>query len=124
VIPRFNTTGPCIPGEHYMLPPERRLRGVLRLIDEHRFFTLHAGRQTGKTTSLMWLEEHLSATRGQRAVWVDIEIAREKPDVARAMTAILTAFDDALALRHRGMPRPEPAEIDGMLAKPDSALLA
>jgi hypothetical protein len=25
-VPRsFNTSGPCIPGEHYMLPPEWRL---------------------------------------------------------------------------------------------------
>jgi hypothetical protein len=45
-----------------MLPPERRLGAVLELIDEHRFFTLHAGRQTGKTTTLMWLEDHLNAS--------------------------------------------------------------
>jgi hypothetical protein len=124
VTPRFNTTGPCIPGEHYMLPPERRLRDVVKLIEEHRYFTLHAGRQTGKTTSAMWLEDHLNATGQQRAVWVDLETAREKPDVARAMGAILAAIDDALAQRHSEMPRPEPAEIDAMLAKPDSALVA
>ena len=53
MIPSFNTSGPCIPGEHYMLPPERRLGEVLTLIEERKFFTLHAGRQTGKTTSLM-----------------------------------------------------------------------
>src|SRR5437016_5689347 len=46
----FNTSGPCIPGEHY-IPPERRLDRVRRLIEERKCFTLHAGRQTGKTTS-------------------------------------------------------------------------
>ncbi|WP_437292012.1 hypothetical protein [Sorangium sp. So ce406] len=50
----FNTAGPCIPGEHYMLPPERRLGRVLRLIEDRKYFTLHAGRQTGKTTSARW----------------------------------------------------------------------
>jgi hypothetical protein len=43
VTPRFNTTGPCIPGEHYMLPPERRLRDVVKLIEERRYFTLQRG---------------------------------------------------------------------------------
>lgn len=52
----FNIAGPCIPGEHYMLPPERRLGLVQQLIEERKYFTPHAGRQTGKTTSLMWLE--------------------------------------------------------------------
>src|SRR5262245_21339748 len=59
VRPSFNTAGPCIPGEHYMLPPERRLTRVLTLIEDRKYFTLHAGRQTGKTTSLMWLERQL-----------------------------------------------------------------
>jgi hypothetical protein len=45
----FNIAGPCVPGEHYMLPPERRLGAVCELIEEHRFFTLHAGRQTTTT---------------------------------------------------------------------------
>ncbi len=107
-----------------MLPPERRLGRVLRLIDEHKFFTLHAGRQTGKTTSLRWLARHLNATGAWRAVWVDLETAREKTDVARVMRAILAAFDRVLSLRHPDFSRPEQAEIDAMLGVPDSALLA
>jgi len=124
VRPSFNIAGPCIPGEHYMLPPERRLGRVLELIDEHKFFTLHAGRQTGKTTSLMWLEDHYNATGQWRALWVDLETAREKPDVARTMTAILASFDRALTLRHPDFSRPEQAEIDATLRVPDAALLA
>jgi hypothetical protein len=57
----------------------------MRLIEEHKFGTLHAGWQTGKTTSLMWLERHLNASGRWRALWVDIETAREQPDPARAM---------------------------------------
>jgi hypothetical protein len=123
MFPFFNTSGPCIPGEHYMLPPQRRLHDVLALIEGRRYFTLHAGRQTGKTTSAMWLEDHLNATGRWRAVWVDLEIAREKPDVGRAMTTILAAFERALAFRHPEWPRPQADEHAAMLATPDSALL-
>ena len=85
MLPFFNTSGPCSPGEHYMLPPERRLDDVLELIEAKRFFTLHAGRQTGKTTSLMWLERHLGASARWSAIWVDLEMAREQPDVTRSV---------------------------------------
>jgi hypothetical protein len=78
--PSFNIAGPCIPGEHYMLPPERRLGRILELVEDRRIFALHDGRQTGKTTSAMWLADHLDATGRWRAVCVDLETAREKPD--------------------------------------------
>ena len=121
--PSFNIAGPCIPGEHYMLPPERRLPEVLELIEEHRYFTLHAGRQTGKTTSLMWLEEHLNAAGHMRALWVDLQTARESPDVERGMQAVLAVFDDALIYRYPDIPRPSSAEIDTMLTRPKTALV-
>jgi len=43
VRPSFNSTGPGIPGEHYVLPPERRLGRVLEHFDDRKYFTLHAG---------------------------------------------------------------------------------
>ncbi|MCX4242307.1 ATP-binding protein [Paraliomyxa miuraensis] len=124
MLPFFNTSGPCIPGEHYMLPPERRLGHVLELIEGRRYFTLHAGRQTGKTTSAMWLADHLEGTGQWHALWIDLETARETPDVGEAMTAILAAFDRALAWRHPQQPRPEAEERAAMLAVPKGALLA
>ncbi|MEX1363536.1 MAG: ATP-binding protein, partial [Nannocystaceae bacterium] len=124
MLPYFNTSGPCIPGEHYMLPPQRRLHDVLELIEARRYFTLHAGRQTGKTTSAMWLEDHLNATGRWCAVWVDLQTAREKPDVARAMSAILAIIDRTLELHHPERPRPDAAERTSMLETPDRALLA
>jgi len=71
----FNISGPCNPREHYMLPPERRLGRVMKLIEQRKYFTLHAGRQTGKTTCMKWLVEHLNEARNYRALWVDIEAA-------------------------------------------------
>ena len=119
----FNTTGPCIPGEHYMLPPERRLERVQGLIEESKYFTLHAGRQTGKTTSLMWLERHLNDSGRWRAVWVDLETAREQPDPAAALSTVLAIIDDALRLHHAELARPDATEIEAALRNPAKALL-
>jgi len=96
--PSFNTAGPCIPGEHYMLPPERRLGRVMELIDEGKFFTLRAGRQTGKTTSAQWLAEHYNAGARYRAIWVDIQAAREEPDPEAAFRVVVEALDEAVQM--------------------------
>ena len=124
MLPFFNTSGPCIPGEHYMLPPERRLGHVLELIESRRFFTLHAGRQTGKTTSLMWLEKHLDATGQWSALRVDLETVRETPDVSEAMAGIFDAFERRLSSRRPHWPRPDAEARAAMLTTPKSALLA
>jgi hypothetical protein len=123
MLPYFNTSGPCIPGEHYMLPPERRLGPLLELIEARRYFTLHAGRQTGKTTSLMWLEQHLEASGRWSALRVDLETAREQPDVGRAMAIILDAFESRLQSRRPSWPRPDAAERGAMRATPERALV-
>ena len=60
MVRSFNTAGPCIPGRHYMLPPEHRLGRILELIEAQKFFVLRAGRQTGKTTSARWLVRHFN----------------------------------------------------------------
>src|SRR5437870_734045 len=49
---RFNISGMCRPGEHYMLPPLRRLPTVQALIENNAYFVLHAPRQVGKSTAL------------------------------------------------------------------------
>ena len=106
-----------------MLPPERRLERVQELIEERKYFTLHAGRQTGKTTSLMWLERHLNDAGRWRAVWVDLETAREQPDPAAALSAILDVIDHTLELQHAELARPDATEIEAMLRKPTTALV-
>ena len=106
-----------------MLPPERRLGRVQRLIEDHKYFTLHAGRQTGKTTSLMWLERHLNASGRWRALWVDLETARDQPDPAAALPGILEMIDRTLLLQHAELDRPDEKEIEAALGNPATALL-
>src|SRR3954468_14187267 len=104
--PSFNTAGPCLPGEHYMVPPERRLGPALELIDDGKYFTLTAGRQTGKTTSLFWLVDHLNAGGRCCALWVDVQPAREEPDPEKVFRTVLENIELAVA---RDLPDVAPA---------------
>jgi hypothetical protein len=48
----FNTAGPVDPDRHYCIAPLTRLdlAEVLLLIEQQKYFVLHAPRQTGETT--------------------------------------------------------------------------
>ena len=70
---RFNTSGPCDPRRNYMLPPERRLPTVRKLIDDELYFVVHAPRQVGKTTSLTSLAAMLTAEGKYTALLVTCE---------------------------------------------------
>ena len=117
----FNTAGPCFPDEHYMLPPERRLGRIMELIERGKYFTLHAGRQTGKTTSADWLVERYNGGERFRALRISLETARDQPDPARAVVPILKAFDRAVlyTLAELGVP----AARDRLAASPETAVL-
>ncbi len=121
--PSFNTAGPCLPGEHYMLPPERRLGRVLELIEDRKYFTLHSGRQTGKTTSAFWLVDHLNASGRHRAAWIDLQTAREQPEPDRALAIILGELDRASARDLPSLARPSADDVKSLLAIPERALL-
>ncbi len=94
----FNTEGPIRPEDHYSLPPLGRwdLDEILRLIEQKKYFLLHAPRQTGKTTCLLALMEHLNREGRYRAVYANLEIAQTaREDVARGMRAICGAIGAA-----------------------------
>ena len=57
---RFNTTGVCIPDQHYMVNIEEKLKQIKLLIDDRHYFTINRGRQYGKTTTLTALESYLA----------------------------------------------------------------
>jgi hypothetical protein len=120
MIPCFNTAGPCVPGEHYMLPPLRRICDVLRLVDERKYFVVHAGRQMGKTTNARWLVDHYNAGDRYAAVWVDLQTAREQPDPTKAFRTILNELDRAFG---RDLPHLERPESASLLPDPATAVL-
>jgi len=71
----FNTTGPCNPDRHYMLPAERRLPDLDLFVVRELYFVLHAARQTGKTTTIRAFAERLR-TCGTVALHVTLETSQ------------------------------------------------
>lgn len=95
----FNTTGPCNPWDHYMLPPEKRLVGAQlhRYIRDKLYWVLHAPRQTGKTTFLQsWMREINSGAEAV-ACYVSIERCQGIFDPAEAMPNICHAIREYAA---------------------------
>ena len=89
----FNTAGPIVPADHYHIPPLERLDldDVLALIEQKKYFVLHAPRQTGKTSALLALMEELNGSGWYRCVYVNVEIGQSaREDVGAAMQAILS----------------------------------
>ncbi|MDR1963944.1 MAG: hypothetical protein LBQ50_09220, partial [Planctomycetaceae bacterium] len=83
----FNTTGPCNPDDHYMLPPAERLQGAQlhRYIKDNLYWMLHAPRQTGKTTFLQsWMRE-INAGDDAIACYVSVERCQGMTEIDTAM---------------------------------------
>jgi hypothetical protein len=92
----FNTTGPCFPEDHYMLPALPRLPEMQSLIDQKLYFVLHAARQTGKTTSMIALARELTAAGRYAAVLVSLEAgAAFNDDPGAAELAFLGTWQGA-----------------------------
>ena len=80
--------------DHYCIPPLERidLDRVLNLIHRKKYFTLHAPRQTGKTSALKALQDRLNsgAEGDYRCLHVNVEAAQvAREDIERAISAIL-----------------------------------
>ena len=91
---KFKTAGPVVPADHYCIPPLERidLERVLGLIRDQEYFILHAPRQTGKTSALKALRDHLNsgAVGDYRCLYVNIEAAEAmRQDIPQAMPVIL-----------------------------------
>ena len=71
----FNTAGLCFPEDHYMVDPLKRLTEIEELIEKKLYFTIHAPRQTGKTTYLYALARKLNKEGKYVALVVSFERA-------------------------------------------------
>jgi hypothetical protein len=74
----FNTAGPVDAARHYTLPPLSRidLDDALQLIEQQKYFVLHAPRQTGKTSVLLALMALLNRRERYRCLYANIEGAQ------------------------------------------------
>jgi hypothetical protein len=87
----FNTAGPVNPKDHYCLSPFERLNRdeLTLLIQQKKYFILHAPRQTGKTSTLLAFMKYLNDSGDYRCVYVNVEVGQAaREDVSGAMQAI------------------------------------
>jgi hypothetical protein len=103
----FNTTGPCFPWDHYMLPPVDRLVGAQldRYIRDNLYWVLHAPRQTGKTTFLKSWAREINSGGEAVACYVSVEACQCMTDRAEAMNTINKAICEMS--QNAGLPAPE-----------------
>ncbi|MFW5829531.1 MAG: ATP-binding protein, partial [Planctomycetota bacterium] len=103
----FNTTGPCDPERHYMLPPKERLidTNLERMVTHQLYWVLHAPRQTGKTTFLLSWAKELNATGQVVAAYVSVQGCQGLPDAEVAMPIIVQAIRSRA--KQQGLPIPE-----------------
>ena len=91
----FNIAGPVKPEEHYCIPPLDRvdLDEILALVRCKMYFLLHAPRQTGKTSTLQALANHLNASCACRCVYVNVQSAQNAGrDLGRAIQIVLSGI--------------------------------
>jgi len=69
---RFNTSGPCDPEKHYTVMREEMVATGQALVDEGRYFTIIAPRQSGKTTYFQLLFDTLRE-QDYIPIWVSFE---------------------------------------------------
>jgi hypothetical protein len=116
---RFNTAGPCLPDEHYMIPALSRLPEAPGLVDLRAYFVVHAPRQTGKTTALRALARELTTQGHHAAVHFSCEAARAAGDDFGAATlGILQWIKEAAEQQ-----LPAALQPPAWPAAPDAALL-
>jgi len=88
----FNTAGPVDPVRHYCVPPLERidLVDVLMLVDQQKYFVMHAPRQTGKTTCMLALMAYLNGEGRYRCLYCNVEAAQAaREDVEQGMNDIM-----------------------------------
>lgn len=101
---------------HYMLPALRRLPEVQELVEQKKYFILHAPRQVGKTTALTAYARALTDAGRFSAVLLSMETgAQFSTDVGAAEAAILDDWqrDIRHQLPRELQPPPFPAASPG-----------
>jgi len=97
----FNTAGPIVREDHYFIEPLKRidLDEILTMIEQKKYFVLHAPRQTGKTSYLRALMEYLNQQAKYKCLYVNIENAQAaRSNVVAGMREILNSLAWASSL--------------------------
>ncbi|MBH2006194.1 MAG: AAA-like domain-containing protein [Myxococcaceae bacterium] len=72
----FNTAGPIVPSDHYFVPGRSHESEIRSLIEQKKYFVLHAPRQTGKTSGILSLTDKINQEGQYTALYVNVEPAQ------------------------------------------------
>ncbi|MDR1154908.1 MAG: AAA-like domain-containing protein, partial [Bacteroidales bacterium] len=92
----FNTAGPCNSAEHYMIEASTRLQGVEELIDDKKYFVIHAARQSGKTTYLNDLTDRLNKSGQYYVLYCTLEAAQGITDLEKGIPSVIRCLKSAI----------------------------
>ncbi|MBQ4294844.1 MAG: ATP-binding protein [Prevotella sp.] len=97
----FNTAGPNNPAKEYTIEPLSRinLTEILHLIDQNKYFVMHAPRQSGKTSCLLALRDYLNEQDDYVAVYANVEAGQAaRNDVGSAIRTVCGAIAEELSM--------------------------
>jgi len=115
----FNTTGPCFPWDHYMLPPADRLIGAQldRYISDSLYWVLHAPRQTGKTTFLQNWAREINSGGEAVACYISIERCQLMPEPEQCIPNLCAAIQDHAYSFHLPVPEVKTTLAESMIVE-------
>src|SRR5579862_3224792 len=88
----FNTAGPVNPEKHYCVPLATRLNELElhQLVEQEKYFILHAPRQTGKTSAILNFVKELNKENKYIALYVNVESAQAlRGNIEQALPVII-----------------------------------
>src|SRR6056297_3281079 len=97
----FNTAGPIIREDNYCIDPLNRINKdeIMTLVDKWRYFILHAPRQTGKTSSLLALQDYINKEGQYKCLYVNVEPAQAaRSKVEEGIKAIIVELGSCASL--------------------------
>ncbi len=97
-----------------MIDPAERWENVEQLVDEERYFILHAPRQTGKTTNMMTLAKKINREGKYIALYANIEGGQAFRNQVEKVNKLIIqnfAFEARLHLPSEYRPSPECLEV-------------
>ncbi len=93
----FNTAGPINPEKHYFLSHRLNEEEIISLIEQEKYFILHAPRQSGKTTAIVNFVKKLNNDSKYKALYVNIEAAQAfRSNVIESMLVILDQLNSEI----------------------------
>jgi predicted AAA+ superfamily ATPase len=79
-----------------MIPVNERLQGVEQLVDDGKYFVIHAARQSGKTTYLQELAKRLNEQGNYYCLYCSLEVLQQYPSQDEGLFEIVKVISGAL----------------------------